>query len=124
MVALILLVTCVLKQPLPDSGFLVDNPDWEESEDEDEDVSQEEQEGGSEQQEGAGAEKQWRGSSSGGGSDGELARDSGSTSTAAAKDVELGAVQVCGVSRSTMLFYVRCRVQQLGYSASSGICHM
>ncbi|WIA21356.1 hypothetical protein OEZ85_000577 [Tetradesmus obliquus] len=93
-VALILLVTCVLKQPLPDSGFLVDNPDWEESEDEDEDVSQEEQEGGSEKQEGAGAEKQWRGSSSGGGSEGELARDSGSTSTAAAKDVELGAVQV------------------------------
>ncbi|WIA41647.1 hypothetical protein OEZ86_009003 [Tetradesmus obliquus] len=92
-VALILLVTCVLKQPLPDSGFLVDNSDWEESEDEDEDVSQEEQEGGSEQQEGAGAEKQWRGSSSGGGSEGELARDSGSTSTAAAKDVEL-AVQV------------------------------
>jgi hypothetical protein len=104
-VALILLVACVLQQPLPDNGFVIDDPDWEESEEEESTDEEDKADNASEQQdEAAGYEKQWRGSSSGGGSEAELGRDSGSTSTAAAaaavtlaKDVELGAVKVSDV---------------------------
>jgi hypothetical protein len=98
-VALILLVVCVLRQPLPDKGFIVDDADWEESEEEDEEneAAAEQDEAGSEQQ------QQRGGSSSCGGSEAELGRDSGSAAAAAAKDMELGAVPVGDLSCNSCL---------------------
>jgi hypothetical protein len=115
-VALILLVACVLRQPLPDKGFVVDDADWEESEEGEEEESDNTIEPEDEAAAAAGYERQQqqRGSSSNG-SEGELGRDSGSTSTAAAaalvttKDVELGAVQVgtfCGNAENINQFSV------------------
>ncbi|KAF6254258.1 hypothetical protein COO60DRAFT_335201 [Scenedesmus sp. NREL 46B-D3] len=89
-VVLILLVVCVLRQPLPNKGFVVDYAEWEESE------GEEEEEDAAGHDETSSHKQRWGSSSGDVGSEAELGIDIGSNAAAAAaaKDVEHGAVQV------------------------------